>query len=66
MRCATPSPELPRPLPPTWQSRFGSVGAAIIAAALLVGGLIGKLARGDRRLHARRLARGASIGYDLT
>jgi apolipoprotein N-acyltransferase len=58
--------ELPRPLPPTWQSRFGSVGAAIIAAALLVGGLIGKLARGDRRLHARRLARGASIGYDLT
>ena len=36
--------ELPRPLPPTWQSRFGSVGAAIIAAALLVGGLIGKLA----------------------
>jgi len=58
--------ELPRPLPPTWQSRFGSMGAAIIAAAMLAGGLIGRRARGDRRLHAWRLARGASIDYDLT
>ena len=27
--------ELPKPLPPTWQSRFGSLGAALIAATLL-------------------------------
>ncbi len=27
--------ELPKPLPPTWQSRFGSLGAALIAVALL-------------------------------
>ena len=27
--------ELPRPLPPTWQSRFGSLGAALIAVTQL-------------------------------
>ncbi len=27
--------ELPRPLPPTWQSRFGSLGAALMAIGLL-------------------------------
>jgi apolipoprotein N-acyltransferase len=27
--------ELPMPLPPTWQSRFGSIGAVIIAVAFL-------------------------------
>ena len=59
--------ELPKPLPPTWQSRFGSVAAAIIGAALLAAGLIGRPARRDWRLHAWRLARGASIDYhDLT
>ncbi len=33
---------LPKPLPPTWQSRFGSVGAAIIAVVFLAAGLIGR------------------------
>ena len=33
---------LPKPLPPTWQSLFGSVGAAIIAAALLAAALTGR------------------------
>ncbi len=28
--------ELPRPLPPTWQSRYGSLGAALISVFLLV------------------------------
>jgi len=28
--------ELPKPLPPTWQSRFGSLGAGLIVAALLL------------------------------
>lgn len=32
--------ELPKPLPPTWQSRFGSLGAALIGAALLSFSLI--------------------------
>jgi apolipoprotein N-acyltransferase len=32
--------ELPKPLPPTWQARFGSFGAALIAAALLLFSLI--------------------------
>jgi apolipoprotein N-acyltransferase len=27
--------ELPMPLPPTWQSRFGSIGAVIIGVAFL-------------------------------
>jgi apolipoprotein N-acyltransferase len=35
---------LPKPLPPTWQSRFGSVGAAIIALVFLAAGLIGRRA----------------------
>ena len=28
--------ELPKPLPPTWQSRFGSLGAGLIAVSLLI------------------------------
>ena len=58
---------LPRPLPPTWQSRFGSATAAVIAILFLAAGLAGQArALGDRRLHARRLARSASIVYALT
>lgn len=34
--------ELPKPLPPTWQSRFGSLGAAAIALALLAASFSGK------------------------
>ena len=33
---------LPKPLPPTWQSRFGSLGAALIALALLTAALAAK------------------------
>jgi apolipoprotein N-acyltransferase len=33
---------LPKPLPPTWQSRFGSLGAALIALALLLVCLIAR------------------------
>jgi apolipoprotein N-acyltransferase len=33
---------LPVPLPPTWQSRFGSAGALAIALAFLAGALTGK------------------------
>jgi apolipoprotein N-acyltransferase len=39
--------ELPRPLPPTFQSRFGSLGAALIAIALLGLSLI-RAAKGAR------------------
>jgi apolipoprotein N-acyltransferase len=35
--------DLPTPLPPTWQSRFGSLGAALIALALLAASLVGKV-----------------------
>jgi len=34
--------ELPKPLPPTWQSRLGSLGAALIAAVLLLVCLIAR------------------------
>jgi apolipoprotein N-acyltransferase len=33
--------ELPKPLPPTWQSRFGSLGAALIALTFLTASLAG-------------------------
>jgi apolipoprotein N-acyltransferase len=39
---------LPRPLPPTWQSRLGSIGAAFIAFAFLAAGIGGR--RSSRRL----------------
>ena len=34
--------ELPKPLPPTWQSRFGSLGAGLIAIAFLVAAWAGR------------------------
>jgi apolipoprotein N-acyltransferase len=34
--------ELPKPLPPTWQSRFGSLGAGLIAIAFLIAALAGR------------------------
>ena len=34
--------ELPQPLAPTWQSRWGSAGAALIGTALLAAALAGK------------------------
>ena len=34
--------ELPEALPPTWQSRFGSAGAALIGLAFLAAALAGK------------------------
>jgi apolipoprotein N-acyltransferase len=34
--------ELPMPLPPTWQSRFGSIGAGVIAVAFLGAALGGR------------------------
>jgi apolipoprotein N-acyltransferase len=34
--------ELPQALTPTWQSRFGSTGAALIGLALLTAALAGK------------------------
>ncbi len=35
--------ELPRPLAPTWQSRLGSLGAALIALFFLAASLVGRL-----------------------
>ncbi len=34
--------QLPKPLPPTWQSRFGSLGAGLIALAFLIASLAGR------------------------
>jgi apolipoprotein N-acyltransferase len=34
--------ELPEALPPTWQSRLGSVGAALIGLAFLAAALAGR------------------------
>jgi apolipoprotein N-acyltransferase len=51
---------LPKPLPPTWQSRFGSIGAAIIALVFLAAALSGRRApreTGDCMLGVLRAGR---------
>lgn len=40
--------QLPKPLPPTWQSRFGSLGAGLIAVMLLTLSLIRPRSAGQR------------------
>ena len=34
--------ELPAPLPPTWQARFGSLSAAMLLLGFLVASVVGK------------------------